>query len=391
MYREKISAPLFKTGVGLDMDRFFTEGGIAESIANAIGYSGCYTDEMDPELLEYWASYGKGLVKELHHADSTRAISRKFVSYIPKSAFSSENKNRRYPVILLLTGSRQNLLETEGYGFTQMAAENEVILIIPANVTDWGLMSVCAEILDTMPADPSRIYMAGFSFGAFRTTEFSILHPELIAATLTFGIEPYASLRWEFDERLGGPTEIPRMCTMSRTIPFSEQVYSNAAAYQIPFIHFMGTCEGPSMLPFYKPVVPENIMFYHTVEYLVDQINHKLKINGCKPTDILKVRASEKSENIVERKIGMPFDESHVEHHDGTEYYFGDLKSGDGIVRSRFVGVENMPHSHAGSYAQLGYDYISRFVREPEKINKVFDPYHSITLALASVPHGVQE
>jgi len=390
-YRGKISAPLFKTAVGLDMDRFFAEGGVAESIANAIGYSGCYTDEMDPELLQYWASYAKGLKKERHHADSTRPISRKFVSYIPMSAYLEENKDRRYPVVILLTGSRQDLLETEGYGFTQMAAENEVILIIPANVTDWGLMSVCAEVLDTMPADPSRIYMAGFSFGAFRTTEFSILHPELIAATLTFGIEPYASLRWEFDERLGGPTVIPRMCTMSRTFPFSEQVYSNAADYQMPFIHFMGTCEAPSMIPFYKPVPPENIMFYHTVEYIVEQLNRKLKINACKPTDIITVRASERSENIVERKIGMPFDETHIGHFDGTEYYFGDIKSSDGIVRSRFVAVENMPHSHAGSYAQVGYDFISRFTRGPESINKVFDPYHSITLACAGKPHGVEE
>ena len=70
MHKAQISAPFPKVAVDLDEERFFEPGGEGEAIAAGMGYSRCYEDEMDPELVAYWASYDKGLKKEIHHGNS---------------------------------------------------------------------------------------------------------------------------------------------------------------------------------------------------------------------------------------------------------------------------------------------------------------------------------
>lgn len=384
MHKSEISGFFPRTAYNLDEERFFAPGGMGEAIAVNIGYSRSYTDEMDPELVNFWAHYDKGLKKEKHHGNSVWPESRMYITYTPMAAFTPEGKNRRFPMIVLLTGEAESPFYREGFGFCHMAAKNEVIVLAPASVSEMGVLAAIREAVDDMPVDPTRIYLCGFSNGSFRTQEFSIVHPDLIAASCSFGTEPYASIRWEPNHYMRHhlPDGQVTIATSQRTIKFSPQVYQAARAHMVPFIHIMGCCEAVRMIPFYNAVEPENYVFYHSVEYKVEQINRKLWINHCPLTDIKAVRASKNSENKVERIIGMPFDDTHIEvYHNGVEYYFGDIRSEDGVVRSRFVGVENMPHTCGGAYADIAWDFLRNFTRGPSKMDKFCDEYHHTMLA----------
>ena len=383
MHRAEITAPFPKVAVNLDEERFFAPGGEGEAIAVGMGYSRSYKDEMDPELVDWWAHYDKGLKKEVHHGNSVWAESRKFVTYTPMAAYTPEGKDRRFPLMLLLTGERDTPFVREGMGWCQMCAREEILLLIPACVSEMGVLAAIREAVDDLPVDRSRIYVCGFSNGAFRTAEFSILHPDIVAACCSFGTEPYAGIRWEPNGymRRNLPAGHTTIATSQRTIPFSPQVYEAARACMVPFIHIMGVCEAPRMIPFYKPCPPEEYAFYHSSEYILENVNRKLWINHCKQTDLLASRACASSDNKVERVIGMPFDETHIEVHNGVEYYFGDTRSEDGVVRSRFVGVENMPHICGGAYPQVAWDYLKNFTREPASLDTVCDPSHHVMLA----------
>ena len=382
MHKAQISAPFPKVAVDLDEERFFEPGGEGEAIAAGMGYSRCYEDEMDLELVAYWASYDKGLKKEIHHGNSVWAESRKFVTYTPMSAYKAENRERRYPLMILLTGERDKPFVREGMGWCQMAAREEVLLLIPASVSEMGVLSAIREAVDDLPVDRSRIYVCGFSNGAFRTAEFSILHPDIVAACCSFGTEPYANIRWEPNDymRCNLPDGHTTIATSQRTIPFSPQVYQVARECMVPFIHIMGCNEGPRMIPFYKPCDPEIYAFYHSSEYIVENVNRKLWINHCPQTDILAVRACKNSKNEVERIIGMPFDETHVEVHNKVHYYFGDVKSDDGVIRSRFVAVENMPHICGGAYPRIAWEFLKNFRRDEKHLDGI-DPFHHVMLS----------
>ena len=383
MHKAEIRAPFPKTAVNLDEERFFAPGGEGEAIATGIGYSRSYEDEMDPELVAYWAGYGKGLKKEVHHGNSVWAESRKYVTYTPMAAFTPDGRDRRFPLMILLTGERDTPFVRESMGWCQMAANEEILLLIPSSVSEMGVLAAVREAVDDLPVDRSRIYICGFSNGAFRTAEFSILHPDIAAACCSFGTEPYANIRWEPSNymRQHLPDGHTTIATSQRTIPFSPQVYQAARECMVPFIHIMGCNEAPRMIPFYEPCAPEEYAFYHSSEYIVENVNRKLWINHCRLTDILAVRASRNSENEVERIIGMPFDETHVEIHNNTHYYFGDIKSDDGVIRSRFVAVENMPHVCGGAYPQIAWEYLRNFSNSSPSLDSICDPFHHVMLA----------
>ncbi len=383
MHKAEIRAPFPKVAVDLDEERFFAPGGEGEAIATGIGYSRSYENEMDPELVAYWATYDKGLKKEIHHGDSVWTESRKFVTYTPMSAYSCEKRSRLYPLIVLLTGERDNPFVREGMGWCQMAAREEVLLLIPSSVSEMGVLAAVREAVDDMPVDRSRVYICGFSNGAFRTVEFSILHPDIVAACCSFGTEPYANIRWEPTDYMRHhlPSGHTTIATSQRSIGFSPQVYQAARKCMVPFIHIMGCNEAPRMIPFYKPCDPENYAFYHSSEYIVANVNRKLWINNCNLTDILAVRACRYSENEVERIIGMPFDKTHIEMHNNVQYYFGDVQSRDGIIRSRFVGVENMPHICGGAYPQIAWEFLRNFTRDEIVLDDICDPFHHVMLA----------
>jgi hypothetical protein len=71
-----------------------------------------------------------------------------------------------------------------------------------------------------------------------------------------------------------------------------------------------------------------------------------------------------KSINKVEREIGAPVSRSKIAKIDDTEYYFGDFVSKDGVYRTRFISMDNIPHFVFGSMAEVTWQFLKHFSRD---------------------------
>lgn len=136
-------------------------------------------DDHSPEVLAYWAKLG--MVKEFHgendvmswteyemktgyhwedvnHAAPQNAR-KLWNSFVPVSAFQPENKDRRYPTVVVLHGGFNPISIIDGWGWVQEAARREWIVIVPSLELD----DIVEEILDT------PLTRAGFTPAAFPT------------------------------------------------------------------------------------------------------------------------------------------------------------------------------------------------------------------------------
>ncbi|MBQ6582991.1 MAG: hypothetical protein IJH77_04080 [Mogibacterium sp.] len=363
----------FRGSADFDLDEYIASGmaeGVAYNFQLALEYG---DDEMNPAVVGFWRNYGKGLKKELHNPESH---ARRWASYIPLSAELPENADRKYPVIFVNHGGKTTLMETEAYGFTHLAAEEECIVIIPENMLEWNFLSILLEIVETMPVDQSRVYFTGFSSGAFRSISFAYQYPEVVAATFCGGIEPFSCFRPHWVASPGNNFEEPlgiarvkfhpdRMPTMSIAEKFPDSVYEYARKMHVPYMNYVGTTEPPEHLPFYHAVPASNRPFYKQPEYILDQLNELMRTNNCEEINVFDFYDCEKSEDLVIRKIGMPLQNTRVENIGGADRYFGDAVSRDGVPRCRFVGTENAPHQADLNMAKIAWDYMKHFSRDP--------------------------
>lgn len=135
------------------------------------------------------------------------------LSLLPLSAFAQltgENKKtadgleyvlkkprnpQKAPMLVLLHGSGADLnvfAENPGADWASTAEKNGYILAVPksSNGNDWTdgdkdkVLNLVQEIVRTCGADPKRVYLGGFSSGAFRAIEWGLTNPDVFSAVL---------------------------------------------------------------------------------------------------------------------------------------------------------------------------------------------------------------
>lgn len=138
-------------------------------------------DDHAPENIAYWAKLG--MVKEFHGEDEPMSWSeyemrtgyhwedpdrqgiqnrfKKWNSFVPVSAFRKENKNRKYPVVVVLHGGFNPISIIDGWGFVQEAARREWIVVVPSIELDDIIDEILAKAKELYPIDESRIYASG--------------------------------------------------------------------------------------------------------------------------------------------------------------------------------------------------------------------------------------
>ena len=89
-----------------------------------------FENEACPEVIAYWEE--KGLHKELHDADPEKPW-KKWASYLPMDYVrTGEGK---YPLLFVLHGAGNPIFLAETYGYTSIAAREQMIVIIPEDET----------------------------------------------------------------------------------------------------------------------------------------------------------------------------------------------------------------------------------------------------------------
>ena len=331
-------------------------------------------DDHAPEVIAYWAKLG--MVKEFHgedvpmswteyaantgyvwvdeHKQGPQNNFKKWNSFVPVSAFRSENKERKYPTVVVLHGGFNPISIIDGWGWVQEAARREWIVIVPSIEIDSIVEEILEEAKKLYPVDESRIYACGFSYGGFMSNMLGMKRPDLFAAVAPCG----APISNGYCEKAIGPEPqepfdgVPRNVAMNTYMPVMN-IYGNLDGFRFPLYDFKGYFSGAD-----------------TTAELVDGINCWAEMNHARGISLEDVMALKGREDISieEKHMGIPLEEDCREtvERDGIVSHIASLKSEDGIVRVKIMCTMNMPHWPTPEMSYQAFEFFSRFSRDPE-------------------------
>ncbi len=305
-----------------------------------------YTEDMDPGLVAFWQDLG--IKKELHDAeDKTTA----WASYTPLAALEAGN-TAKYPVVFSFHGNKNTILHAEGFGFANIGVKEGFITVIPdANNSDGPTAAAkIPEILDTLeadgyPIDRTRVYLTGMSKGGVCSAQGALALPDVVTAIAMHGSA--FSLNTEPKGEVGGKPS-------ASAIGIAPQDYEKARAYDIPMYLAVGEYDF-GQLPL-------------KTQPLIDGFNLWLEMNDC-PTrlDLDECLAAAASgDDPAVTFLGVTADKTYAETIDGSTHYFADYNNAEGVTMIRFIGVANHPHWTTASYAQMAWDFMSKFSKDAE-------------------------
>ncbi len=153
-----------------DVDRFFADGMYEMMFSTMYPYF-AFEDEMDPDAVKFWAEYDKGLKKQMMYGDERKC---KYVLYTPLSMANSSG--RKYPLIFVMHGGANTTSDADNFGFVQLAAREEIIIVAPEFEETAHVMDILREVKTLCPVDESQIYCTGFSFGGGMASRMAVKH-----------------------------------------------------------------------------------------------------------------------------------------------------------------------------------------------------------------------
>ena len=330
-------------------------------------------NEACEEVLAYWAE--KGLVKQMH--DVTEQEHTKWASYLPKSYVDDPDNGRTYPLLFVMHGSGNPIFLAESYGYTNIAAREELIVIIPEDETPESIDRLFAYAREHYPVDWTRVYMVGYSLGGYMTSRHAMRWPERFAAVGSGGM------------LFANGWAVPQVQT-GKVWPgedITPEMVQRAARFKIPACICMGQKEVLGLIPVTQDE-PVNQWVQHLEEKeqergsrehhhedridlsgknKIQSVNNWRVANGCAPIPEEAVRAAaQTTDNPTEKMIGFPFEKTDVILRENRGHFLGDSVSEDGETYFRMIALENSPHWPSQALAELTWEFISQFAVDPE-------------------------
>lgn len=303
--------------------------------------------EDSQESKDFWASYEKGLRKEVHGEGLE-----KWSSFVPLAA--EREPERKFPLIFCLHGAHNPIQLTESYGIIQVAAREECIVIAPENENWDSIEKLLATAKENYPVDESRVYSIGYSFGGFMSSRNVLAHPEVFAGVGMGGMLFAGKVKaHDLDGQWYPAYEL------------TEEMLAKAGSLGVPALLFMGENEMLRLLPLWKE--PEGEVRDGVIplqsEDKQQAFNNWRRAGGCGPTEFL---AQGEEVGPVENAIGAKFEHTEVREYHGRKYFIGDSVKPDGECLFRTVACEKMVHWPTAAYAELVWEHIGRYARDPE-------------------------
>lgn len=361
------------------------DGGYIEAVGKMMEPVLMNLDERAPEVIAYWAK--QGMVKEFHGDDKVMSwteyekdtgyhwerrepkngiqnLHKAWTSFVPVSAFQPENEGRKYPVVVVLHGGFNPVSIIDGWGFPQEAAKKEWIVIVPTIELDDVIDEILAEAKKLYPVDESRIYAAGFSYGGFMSNLLGNKRPDVYAAVAPCG----APISNGYCDVAIGPE--PQK-------PFDGKPRALELHTYMPVFNCAGNVDGHRYPVYASGRKTQGIAHISpSPETIVEGINSWARVNHATEIKLDDVLALEGRTDISveEQKIGLPLAEDcrRTVVADGVTNYIGDLKSEDGIVRTRIMVEMNMPHWPTPEMIRQMFAFFSHFSRNPETKESIY-------------------
>lgn len=295
----------------------------------------------------FWAGYEKGLDKEVHGEGLE-----KWASYIPLAA--KEDPSRRFPLIFCLHGAHNPIQLTESYGIIQVAAREECIVIAPENENWDSIEKLYNYAKENYPVDLTRVYSMGYSFGGFMTSRNGLAHPEIFAG-LGMGGMLFAQEVKAHD--LDGQWYTAYSLT--------EEMIDKVRDLGLAAALIMGENEMLRLLPLWKEPegdIRDGVIPLAAADKQIS-FNNLRRAFGCTPAQFL---AEGDDGTEVEKSIGARFEREEIREYNGRRYFIGDSLNDKGECLFRTVSCEKMVHWPASMYAELMWEQIGKFAKDPE-------------------------
>lgn len=308
-------------------------------------------DQTHEAVLQYWEK--QGLKKELYdfaHDDG-------MFSY---SIFTPLNmkQDKKYAVIYFSHGGGcfNNLAET--YGFNTLAAVEKYIIIYPNNGgrsnnnADTEFPRIMEAIREkNYPIDWERIYCVGFSSGSDASAVAACTCPHLAAAVgILPGGQPFKDLKF-----YTGP-----------------EYYASTKGYRIPGIFVGGTVD---IACYPAPWMLENKRKDYRAENLDIWLREIAQIKNYSGVTLETIEEKLRNpSNQFEAEFGLVFDKTYTFQAQGVDWLGGDFYGKDDTVVMRCIRARGLPHVVWESQANIVWDYIKHFRRNPETGESIYDP-----------------
>ncbi len=296
-----------------------------------------YEDEMNPEVLSFWKSYG--VKKELFDTDFNDG-KQKYSIHTPMD-MSSEKK---YPLLYFSHGGFGTPFQAETAGFSKLIKKEQFIAVYPYNggYSNEDAVTEFPRIMEEIkkmqyPVDWSRVYAAGFSSGSDATESIGTLWPEYVAA-----VAPCPGSNAMFNS----------LCRVTR------EAYEKCIPLELPMFCMGGTKDFGDAYPFPDLECIDNFNIW--AQEIAKVHNYK------KITFEESKKITETASEPAKRAIGLDFDRTWEEHYEERDWYSGEFYNDRGWPVIRFTVGEGVPHIMTGCFASVVWDYLKHWSRDVE-------------------------
>ncbi len=316
---------------------------------------------MHPNVIRYWAE--RSLKKEVFDNDGKYG----FDALHEYSVFTplDLNPEKKYALIYFCHGGGQPIEWAETYGFNTLAAIEKYIVVYAQNggrsndEVDTEFPRVMGEIRKKgYPVDWERVYVAGFSSGSEASAVAACTCPNLAAAIAVMpGGQPFKDLEFYT----------------------GSEYYASTKGCRIPGIFIGGTVDPGNFPARWMTEYFGNELGAGTVENAVQNLDVWMKeiaqVQNYEPltregiTELLL-----HAEDPVECEFGLKFDRKGTFRAQGTDWLGGEFIGKDGAPVMRILRAKGVPHIIWESQANLVWDFLKHYRRDPQTGESIYDP-----------------
>ncbi len=203
------------------------------------------------------------------------------------------------------------------------------------------LTEIMDQVVAQYPVDTARIYITGQSHNGYLALEYACRHIDRITAVATL------------NDRHGIASPNYAM----ESVPVTDEMVERFRAHELPLINICGQIEN---------VFPHTTPGTKGYENAIHAFRRRLYAFRCPDRSVEEVEAALQSDDLAQRRNGVPADRTEVRYSMGHEVYVADVRNDDGNWQLRFVSIENLPHMITPQMAELSWEFLRRFARQPD-------------------------
>jgi hypothetical protein len=298
-----------------------------------------YENPDHPELEKMFSRMGLSVERHMTKGDQWYSIT-------PRQIY--EEPGKKLPVMLLLVEVSQVIPHrvltafSNYYEYLELAASGDLMLVMFALEdveSNERMFDIYEDVIRDYPADPSRVYLSGFSHNSQLAIDLCHRHHDKLAGLAVLGHRPgYQSPDYGDD-----------------SIPVPDKTIEEMSKYDMPTINICGVYENN----FYRKT-PGTGEFKH----LVDAWQRRLKASRCRIQTYEEIAAAQTAQDYITNNVCLTSDCSEIQMLFGLECFINDYKNMDGNYHLRLATLGDLVHTYVPQMPHLSWNFLRRFSRD---------------------------